>query len=138
MSRSARIELVFGDGPHDFALTIGGLEELQEKTDHGPEAICRMLADGSWKSPRFIREPLRLGLIGAGMGAVEALLLVERYAGPGQLLEWKATVQAVILAALAGVPDEDDAPSGEREGETAAPLSPAERSASETSTAAAG
>jgi hypothetical protein len=137
MSRAGRITLAFGDGPHDFALTIEGLEELQEKTDHGPEEVYRMLGDGTWKGPKFIREPLRIGLVGAGMSPLSAAVLVERYAGPGELAQWKRTAQAVIIAALVGAPDEDETTSGEGEGETAAPLSPEEKSASETSTAAA-
>jgi hypothetical protein len=129
MSRSGKIRLVFGDGPHDFFLSIDGLEELQEKTGFGPEELYRRLGDGTWRSPRCIREPLRIGLVGGGMSSIDALVLVERYAGPGALIEVKTTAQAVIAASLIGAPDEDDPP-GEPEAGTQTPLAPASPTAS--------
>lgn len=109
MSRSARFRGVFGDGPHDFQLLIGQLEELQEKCDAGPEEILDRVVEGRWRVAD-IREPIRLGLVGGGMAAVEALVLTERYAGPGQLMENKKLVISILGAAMMGAPDEDDAP----------------------------
>lgn len=129
MSRSARFTGVFGDGRHEFALNIGELEELQEKCDAGPEEIMTRVMAGTWRV-QDIRETLRLGLKGAGLAPDRALVLIERYAGPGHLAGLKPLVISVLGAALIGAPDEDmkggDAPEGERKaGETATP-SPAE------------
>ncbi|MFN5211198.1 gene transfer agent family protein [Brevundimonas sp.] len=123
MSRAARFTGVFGDGKHEFALNIGELEELQEKCDAGPEEIMARVIGGTWRLSD-IRETLRLGLKGAGLAPDRALVLIERYAGPGQLAALKPLVVNVLGAALVGAPDED-----ERAGELvagAAMTSPAE------------
>lgn len=123
MSRSARFTGVFGDGRHDFLLTIGGLEELQEKCDAGPEEIWSRVLSGGWRVAD-IREPIRIGLIGGGMDPIKALVLVERYASEGNLSPLKPLVANIIGAALVGAPDED-APPGKRRGRKKTP-SPAE------------
>ena len=130
MSRSARVTLPF-DEPRDFRLGIGELEELQERTDAGPEELLARIDLGRWRVSD-IRHTLRLGLIGAGMQATEAAVLIDRRAGPGNLIEWKPLVRAIIQAALIGAPDEDDASSGETTGETTG--SPIENSGSDAST----
>ncbi len=131
MSRSARFTGVFGDGKQEFQLNIGELEELQEKTDAGPEEVFDRLAQGRWKVAD-IRDTIRLGLKGAGMDPMRALVMVERYAAPGNLAPLKALAQNIIAAALIGAPDEDK-PLGEPgAGETN--HSPAESSGSEPST----
>lgn len=123
MSRSARFTGVFGDGKHDFLLTIGGLEELQEKCDAGPEEIWSRVLSGGWRVAD-IREPIRIGLIGGGLDPIKALVLVERYAGEGNLSPLKPLVANIIGAALVGAPDED-APPGKPRGRKKTP-SPAE------------
>lgn len=116
MSRSAKVELPF-DEARQFRLGIGELEELQERTDAGPEELFNRIGSGRWRLAD-IQQTLRLGLIGAGMAAIEAKVLVDRYAGPGNLIEWKDTCRAILYAALAGAPDEDGTPpSGEATGE---------------------
>ena len=124
MSRSARYTAVFGDGRHDFLLNIGALEELQEKCDAGPEEIWSRVLSGSWRVAD-IREPIRLGLIGAGMEPIKALVLVERYAKEGHLSSLKPLVASIIGAALVGTPDEDAPPPGKPKGRSKTP-SPAE------------
>lgn len=124
MSRSARYTAAFGDGPHEFCLNIGELEELQEKCDAGPEEIMARVIAGTWRLAD-IRETLRLGLKGAGMAPDRALVLVERYAGPGQLAALKPLVVSILGAALVGAPDED-APAGEPAAGETATTSPAE------------
>jgi hypothetical protein len=131
---TGRVSAPFGDGEHEFRLTIGGLEELQEKCDAGPEFILQTLNNGSWRIA-YIRETIRLGLIGGGMAPTEALVLRNRYAGDGQLLENKPLAAIILGAALMGSPEEDEAP-GEPEGETN--RSPVENGGSETSTRSAG
>lgn len=131
MSRSARITSPFGDGVYDFRLDIGGLEELQEKTDAGPEEVYQMIAEGRWRVAH-IREPIRIGLIRAGMEPMRALALISRYAAEGYLVSLKALAMSIVGAALVGAPDED-APSGEPQAGEKDP-SPAAKSASATST----
>lgn len=128
MSRSARYTGVFGDGRHDFQLKIGQLEELQEKTDAGPEELLDRLMSGKWRVAD-LREPLRLGLIGAGTEPISALLLVDRYASPGNLITHKSLVINVLSAALIGAPDEDTTP--EKPKRRRAKRSPAAKSASD-------
>lgn len=124
MSRSARFTGVFGDGKHEFALNIGELEELQEKCDAGPEEIMARVIAGSWRVAD-LRETIRLGLKGAGMAPMQALVMVERYAGPGQLMGLKSLATGILGAALVGAPDEDERSGEPVAGETTAP-SPAE------------
>lgn len=130
MSRSARYTGPFGDGPHDFQLRIAELEELQELTDAGPEEVFHRISEGRWRVAD-IRETIRLGLKGAGMVALTARAMVDRYAGPGQLADNKELATCILAAALVGAPDED-APSGEMQGESGP--SPDESSGSQTST----
>ena len=135
MSRSARYSGFFGDGKHDFQLKIAQLEELQEKCDAGPEEILDRVMTGRWRLAE-IREPLRLGLIGSGMEPVQAAMMIERYAGPGQLVQHKALVIGIVGAGIAGAPDEDVVP-GKQKGAKPAP-SPGESSGSAPSTKSAG
>ena len=130
MSRSARYVGAFGDGPHDFQLRIGELEELQELTDAGPEEIFHRVSEGRWRVAD-LRETIRLGLKGGGMAPLQARAMVDRYAEAGELAGLKSLVTAILAAALVGAPDEDE-PSGEMQGES--DPSPAESSGSQTST----
>lgn len=139
MPRNAKVRLFFGDGEHDFALRIGELVELQEGTgrvlqkmggsvEHaGPPSILDRLRSGSWLLTD-LKEPLRLGLIGGGMGKQQAWNLVEREVVPGQLLDHVLNASLVLGAALTGAEDE---PVGER---TGAETTDRERSASPPST----
>ena len=135
MSRSARYKGVFGAGIQTFQMTIAGLEELQEACDAGPEELLDRVITGRWRVAD-IREPLRLGLIGGGMAATEALLTVNRYAAPGNLVSHKSLVIGVLGAAIAGAPDEDVPP--EKPKRRKAPASPAANSGSPPSTKSAG
>ena len=105
MSRSGKTEFDWADGHHAFRLGISELEELQEKTGTGPFEVLVRLARHTWRVAD-VREPLRLGLIGGGMAAGTARTLVERYAGPGQLLDAVPPAMAVLNAAIAGPDDE--------------------------------
>lgn len=57
-------------------------------------------------SPAYVIEPIRLGLIGGGMPALEALKKVRAYVGAGQLSENIPTAFAIIGAALNGIPED--------------------------------
>lgn len=118
MSRSAEVTLDWADGTYKFALKIDQLVELQEKCEAGPwyvqwalEAalMARSLdmAPPKDASPAYVTETIRLGLIGGGMDAIEALKKVRAYAGPGQLNENIATAFAVIGVALQGAPEDE-------------------------------
>ena len=131
MSRSARYRAPFGDGVYDFVLDIGGLEELQEKVDAGPEQIYADIASGQWRVAH-LRETIRIGLVRGGTDPMRALALVSRYATEGYLADLKPLALNIIAASLVGAPDEDK-PSGEPEAGAKGP-SPAERSGSQGST----
>jgi hypothetical protein len=105
MSRSGKIELDWADGRHVFRLAIGQLEELQEKAGAGPLEVMRRLISGTWRVAD-VREPIRLGLIGAGMTPAEAVKLVNRYAGDGALLQAVEPAMAILGAALQAPKDE--------------------------------
>lgn len=103
MSAAGTITFDWGDAEHRFRLAIGELRELQEKCDSGPELIRWRIETGQWRIDD-LRETLRLGLIGAGMKAEEALTLVRRHVDGRPLLFSKAPAFAVLTAALAGSP----------------------------------
>lgn len=130
MSRDAKVTLPF-DEAREFRLGIGELEELQERCDAGPEELFNRLASDRWRVAD-IQQTLRLGLIGAGLKPIKAAVLVERYAGPAYLLDYRSHARAILFAAMAGAPDEDETSSGEAAGETTS--SPEANSASEGST----
>lgn len=144
MSRGALITLDWADGTYPFRLGIAQLAELQEKTDAGPWyiqwALSMMLVSGQTgvippkdASPAYVIDTIRLGLIGGGMQAVQALKLVRAYVGEGQLAENIPMAFAIIGTALQGVPeDEPEKPEGESE--TSANRSPEEESGSRKST----
>lgn len=130
MARSAKITTVWGDGPHDFRLAIGELEELDEKTQSGPLALLTRLNDGTWHICD-VRETLRIGLIGGGLPAAKAHALVKRYVD--DVPDWltNATIaSAVIMAALSGFDDEPI----EKKADGAGPSAPMDASTSPLST----
>lgn len=108
MSRSGRVELFFGDGKRFFALTIEGMEAVQEACDAGPEYLIAQLQAGTYRLAA-VRETLRWGMIGAGDTATDAAIALEKWAGPGALAQWKAQAVTILAAFLYGAPDEDDA-----------------------------
>lgn len=134
MTRSAALNVLFGDGMHHFRLDIARLEELQDKTGVGPEMIFKRLLDGDWRVSD-VRETIRCGLIGGGMKPIDAFKLVDRYAVEGWLQDAKEVALNVILAALVGTEDEE-VREGNGPGETAdlMPISPTKRSTSPAST----
>lgn len=128
-----RIIFEWADGSYPFALRLGELEELQEKTGVGPFALFARLQDTSWHV-RDIRETIRLGLIGGGMEAIPALRLVERYVDGKPLVPNVMPAMAILGAALLGKPG--DKP-GKSEAGRKAEAAPARKrkSASASSTA---
>ncbi|WP_018634408.1 gene transfer agent family protein [Neomegalonema perideroedes] len=100
----------WGDGRHRFALPIGRLRELQDKTAVGPYALYRRLLSGDWRVEDLV-ETLRLGLIGGGLKPPEALTLTRRYVEDRPLLESVTPALSVLAWALlpdAGAGDEEE------------------------------
>ncbi len=116
MSRDGSITLAWGDGEHRFRLAIGQLRELQEKCDAGPAEIVSRLSEGRWRV-NDVRETIRLGLVGGGLAPATAHALTVRYVDERPWLESVQPAQAVLMAALVGVPDE---PVGSSPGKEAA------------------
>jgi hypothetical protein len=124
MSRDAKVSLEWADGEYDFKLGIGELRELQEKTRRiknnkgeweyvSPMKLFYRLSNDEWLVDD-VREPIRIGLVGAGINPVEASRLVKRYVD--EVPDWtlNCTVAAnIVAAAVIGVEIE---PLGKREG----------------------
>lgn len=129
-NRSARIVLKWGDGrgkeaggAYAFRLGIGELRELQEN--------CRVPIVE--QMDRFtqrkigiddIREPIRLGLIGAGLDHDRARYLVEKYVDDRPLMENAQVAHLIIIAAVVGAPNDTVEGAPEPGKETAAEQNP--------------
>ncbi len=113
-TRDGKITLQWPDEEREFRLRIGELRELQEKCgNRGPMTIFFALHNGTWLVDDVI-QPVRLGLIGAGMSQGDALKLVNTHLSDGRLKEGVMVAQAILIAAVTGPPDEHiKAPTGE-------------------------
>lgn len=108
--RPPHVELDWGDGRHRFALQIGRIRELQDKTAVGPYALYRRILSGDWRV-EDLTETLRLGLIGGGLKPTDALSLTRRYVEERPLLESVEPALSVLAWALlpdAAAGDEDE------------------------------
>lgn len=111
-NRNAVVDLDFGGGSYRFRLAMGELEELQEVTGVGPYHCLRRLLAGEWHL-QDVRDTLRLGLIGGGLLANDALKLTRRYVDDRPDWLRNATLAiAVLSAALAGAPEEKSSKKG--------------------------
>lgn len=116
MSRDARVDLDWADGTYSFRLGFGQLVELQEKCDAGPYAILKRLNGGTWRI-EDVSNVIRLGLIGGGMKAAEALKLVRLHVEAYPIMENLSFACAILAAGLLGAPDD---PVGEQGAENPA------------------
>lgn len=142
MSSTATVVLEWADGEYPFALLGRQIEELESisrnpttgRNGVGVCAIWRRLMGGEWYWSDVVNI-VRLGLIGGGMGPVEAKRLVEFYVGEVPLSSMEpnpnsplSVAQAVLAAAMIGVggpraDSEDDEEDGEtEEGEQQTPV----------------
>jgi hypothetical protein len=137
MSADGSVILPFGDDDHRFRLGIGELRELQQTVNEprvkagvdpvGPAQLLYALGTNAWWVDDA-REILRIGLIGGGLAAPKALMLVKRYVEQRPSRENLPVARRVLLAALIGVPE--DPVGGKNEAEmapskaTSASLSP--------------
>ncbi|MFG1247615.1 gene transfer agent family protein [Xanthobacter flavus] len=119
----ARIVLPFGDGDQTFRLALAQLLELQEKTNAGPMDLFMRLRGTSWRV-EDIHETLRLGLIGGGMSAPDALRLVQRYAYPARPLLECVPIAAMVVGAALSTPDAEGRQPGKAEAEAETGVSP--------------
>jgi hypothetical protein len=108
------ITLAFGDGDYPFRIAVGQWRELQESVNKpridmgaapvGPMSLIRSLGQlDAW--PHDVREVIRLGLIGGGMKADRALVLVKQYVD-GAPLAHAFTAAAILQRAMFGPPDD--------------------------------
>lgn len=132
--RDAQLTRPFGDDEYPFRLAIKQLIELQEKRDAGPFRIFRNMAAGDWYV-EDLQEVIRLGLIGGGMSASQAVPLVKRYVDDQPLTENVELAMAVLGLALFG-PEEEE-PGKPTAGEGKSTRSRGRKSASPNSTATA-
>jgi Phage tail tube protein, GTA-gp10 len=107
MAVNGEVELTWGDGEHKFNIAkLKCILELEDKCGVGIAEICQRLAQGKWRW-NDCRETLRLGLIGAGMTPDQALRLIQRYCDDRPLVESALPAQAVLGAAMVGVPEDN-------------------------------
>src|SRR5262245_63212698 len=107
MAINGEVELTWGDGEHKFNIAkLKCILELEDKCGVGVAEIYSRISNGKWKF-NDIRETLRLGLIGAGMMPDKALRLINRYCDDRPWTESLLTAQAVLIAAMVGVPGDE-------------------------------
>jgi len=124
MSRTAKVNLPFGGQKRVFQLDVPRLDELQELTDLGPEAMIRHIQNGDYKT-REISETLRLGLIGGGMEPNAAAIMVERYGSGPYVMDCKSLAYLILMAAISGAPEsQKDGEPGESGGAGETPPTP--------------
>lgn len=121
MSGTAELRLRLGPEEQAFRLRIGELRRLEEDCDAGPLEILARLADGRWRVAD-VRQPILHGLIGAGLAAERAGLLVERWVDERPLSLSVNVAYAVLARAV--VPPEEEEDLGEREAGGAATKPP--------------
>lgn len=105
MSADGSVDLVFGGDTRHFRLGIDNLIAVQEKLNAGPMQIVNGLRLGMWRV-EHVSEVLRIGLIGGGMDAKAAAVLVEQNVRPGNIVPHVLTALAVLMSALQGDPDD--------------------------------
>jgi Phage tail tube protein, GTA-gp10 len=107
MAINGEVELPWGDGEHKFNIAkLKCILELEEKCGVGVAEIYYRIASGKWRW-NDCRETLRLGLIGANMTPDKALRLIQRYCDDRPMIESALPAQAVLAAAMAGVPGDN-------------------------------
>ncbi|QPC43488.1 gene transfer agent family protein [Kaustia mangrovi] len=105
MSRDASVTFTWAGDERTFRLAIKEALALEDRRDCGLAEIAGRLSSARWRIDD-IREPLRLGLIGAGLDAAKARKLVEDNVVPGRLAEHVLAARAVLMASLVGDPNE--------------------------------
>jgi hypothetical protein len=109
LSRHAAVELDWADGTYTFRLGLKEIEELEEKCDLGIYRIWQTLHPSGSRDFRstYLVNAIRLGLLGGGMDAAKALVLVRKYIDERPIEESRDAAFAVVSAALVRVHGED-------------------------------
>lgn len=107
MSRLGAVTLEFADGEYPFRLRMAQLIELDETCGVGPQKMLIEYSEANGRV-KWTREIIRLGLIGGGLEPVKASRLVKDYVDERPLMESLLHAQAILGAAIVGMPD--DAP----------------------------
>lgn len=125
-TKPGELVLAWAGGEHAFRLaTYGQLRLLQQTCDAGPAEILQRLLSARWRVDD-VREIIRIGLIGGGMAAEQAMALVKAAIDESaNWMELAALAKAVLLAGLIAPP---------AEAETDAPGKPAAEEATAAST----
>lgn len=117
-TRKAEIALEWADGEYLFALKAKQIEELQAVCKAGFGTIYKRVMDGNWYY-EDIHNTIRLGLIGGGMGAVEAKRITTMYTEGVPLLHGPNSpllvAQSIMGASIMGI---STLPPGETRPET--------------------
>lgn len=106
MSRDGSCELPFNGQRTIFKLAWRELMKIQEACDAGPYVVLDRLVSGRWRL-QDISEPIKWGLIGAGMDQATALRLVESEVEARPPLENLIIAQKVLGAGVVGTSEED-------------------------------
>lgn len=146
------VVLDWGDRKHAFRVGPGEWREIQKTCDAGPGIVVQRLflvasliekglsvreiiaggGMGEWRIDD-VRAVILHGLIGAGMGPIEAAEHVRR--NVDTRLDFRANLALAYAIGVAGLEGLEGAPPpGEPEGEGGSPSSPTERSTSTPST----
>ena len=103
----------WADGEHTFRLTFKGICELEAKIDRGLLWLYRELERGEAKL-EHIREVHRIGLIGGGMDARDAIALVRRYIEEAPNILTNTSSAKMILLPVLLEPKGDGLPKAKR------------------------
>ncbi|WP_062563650.1 gene transfer agent family protein [Paracoccus aminovorans] len=102
MNDDITLRAFFGDGERTFCLTDTMLAELERITGQGIGAVYACMVNMSYPA-NFLREIIRLGLIGAGTAPQDARRLVEAYADNRPLTEVFPVAFEILEARWTGV-----------------------------------
>lgn len=105
MSVDATIEFTWGGDLRTFRLAIAQCLALEEKRSCGLAEVKGRLEADKWYIDD-VRQPLRLGLIGAGTDAKQAQKLVDEFCADGKLMDSVLAAYAVICAAISAPANE--------------------------------
>ncbi len=115
--------IVWAGGEHSFRLGIGELRAIEQRSDAGVSVVLVRLLSGTWKVDDVIN-PIRLGLIGAGLSEPEAKKLVDAATESVNLYALAVTAAEVLrrFVMWEGEDQPGEAPAGQAE--TTSPRSP--------------
>jgi hypothetical protein len=98
----------WADGKHKFNVAIFEQAfELEEKCSAGLLEIFERVSARKWRVTDLF-ETIRIGLIGGGATPAKALSLCRRYVEGRPWAESVPVAQAILVAALVGVPDDNN------------------------------